>query len=236
MMPPPLYRPMQDQNLLPTPSNPSGASAQAPPSPGLDTTRAGPERQSDVFSPIQAMPDEQRASLKLTQMDSRHSEMMSRLGTHRTSVVPGRGSVLRGSLISGIELQDPSTQTSMHDAAVDVLQTTYPLAFPTVQSTQGMESYVGKGKGRSDAPAASQTQSEQSAPPPPILSAPAASTVPRMSPAPVDRYTGFWMYHDPSGISTAVCSTCTRVCPQPDQHRTLAGGGGCIDIGMPSEP
>lgn len=205
-----LAEPVPPSALMPPPD---AFPPQAPPSPRAPLSRSGPARQSSsAISPTQ-MNYDQRASLGLAPVDS--NSIAGYMYSPRTSVVSGiigappanPGNVRQGS----------GSRTSMQDAAVDVLQSTYPPFQPPTKPTThsgsvplfnlGDRPYVGKGKGRASPINSSQPQS-------------------------ASKHSGFWFTQ---GIGY-VCVMCNKICHQPSHHRTSTGGGGCVDVGMPAIP
>lgn len=114
-------------------------------------------------------------------------------------------------------------RVSMHDAALDVLQSTYPAPAPQ--------------------PSLLMPQPQVR---PNTLACPTAPHIYTPDQPPHGTKGKETAYHRPSNdvqvpIQTGftyrkgigyVCVACGRLCPQPGFHHTTGGGGGCVDLGM----
>lgn len=135
---------------------------------------------------------------------NRSDSTYHRLEIPKTSIMPpltGRSPALIG---PPTMLGMHDRRISMHDAALDMLHSTYPPAFAQAQPQQQqvpVPHIYGKGKER-----------EHSTPAPPQPPAAPNGFV-------FQRYVGY------------VCYACGRACQKPYAHRTLPDGGGCVDLG-----
>ncbi|KAK3725175.1 hypothetical protein LTR37_000686 [Vermiconidia calcicola] len=206
---PPMAHAMDDENTVPPKSNPweltpfqmDAFGAPVPQSPRQQMLRQGPSPRASIGSAAQLAPQDR-------------PPFPYRLEIPRTTILPPMTGGMPAPATSTISYQPQGRRISMHDAALDVLQTTYPPAqpqprayIPPQQPFPPPAIYSGKGKER--AHENSYWARAQS----PIL--------------------GGFRFRPGIGY---VCVACGSVCHFPDQHRTLAGGGGCVDLGLHAAP
>ena len=175
-----------------------------PLSPRQSQFRRGPSHRA-----LNAPAPVERGSTELTRVDTAAELHSNRYATEipKTSILPpltGTGTSIASS--SGPQ----GRRISMHDAALDVLQSTYP---PTLQHPQQhqlppiaivMKNYRRKGKEKANV---SQAHGAK---------------------APYERVSdGFVLHH---GIGY-VCVACGKVCSTPGLHHSQPDGSGCVDFG-----
>ncbi|KAK3686988.1 hypothetical protein LTR37_019290 [Vermiconidia calcicola] len=175
--------------------------APIPQSPRQQMLRQGPSLRASIGSAAQLAPQDR-------------PPFPYRLEIPRNSVMPPMTGGMPVPTPSNVSYQPEGRRISMHDAALDVLQTTYPPAQPQPQAYIPPQQpfppqaiYSGKGKER-----AHEDVYHVRAPSHPA---------------------GGFRFHEGVGY---VCLACCAVRHQPYQHRTLAGGGGCVDVGLQAAP
>ena len=210
--------------------------------------------------PLARLGPSPRASVAPTQVGGQASNVPIQARGHQDSTVfpleiPQTAHLPPFAWTSPIVGPDPGRRISMRDAALDVIQSTYPpplnqLPYGVSPTRTNPNQSLQRYPSFSFVPIAPKPPKERTPPAqPPIQQEAPPQVRAQVPPNPIVYGKGddktVYRVREPYGEEATVfdkggfsfrkdvgyvCIVCGRVCPKPSEHRTLEGGAGCIDF------